>query len=130
METQQTSEDRIVTAPAEELAAWDKYKTESKITTIPVPYAFVAGGVNVAGVVFVENPVENSSTKGTAVGAIIGTYTLNRQHTTVNLYDPTGNLLRLGLAMDVQHGTLKARICNRKWNGDWNCSGWSVIASW
>lgn len=130
MEFPSTSADRTVEASAEELASWELYKKESKITKIPIPYAFVLGGVNVAGVLYLEDPVENSSTDGAAVGAIVGIYHLDQSHATVRLYDPTNNILRLELALSIKDGTLNARLCNRKWNGRWNCSGWKTVASW
>ena len=45
-----------------------------------------------AGVFNLEDPVENSSTEGAAVGAIIGIYRLDKNKTDVSLYDPTGNV--------------------------------------
>jgi hypothetical protein len=60
--------------------------------------------VNVAGVFHLEDPVENSSTEGAAIGAIIGVYRLDKNKTDVKLYDPTGNVLRLdmNIAANVQ----------------------------
>jgi uncharacterized membrane protein affecting hemolysin expression len=86
--------------------------------------------VNVAGVFYLEDPVENSSTEGAAIGAIIGVYRLDRNNTDVRLYDPTGNVLRLDIVLSFAEGVLKARICNRSWNGSWNCSRYTTLASW
>ena len=130
MKVENAGEARTVEASAEELAAWEKYKAEAQIKSIPIPYAFVSGGVNVAGVFYLEDPVENSSTEGAAVGAIIGIYRLDRNKTDVKLYDPTGNVLRLDIVLSLAERVLKARICNRRWNGSWNCSGYTTLASW
>lgn len=55
MQVENTAETRTVEASAEELAAWEKYKAEAQIKSIPIPYAFVSGGVNVAGVFYLED---------------------------------------------------------------------------
>jgi hypothetical protein len=54
--------ENTVAASAEELVAWEKYKAEAQIKSIPIPYIFTTGGVNVVGVFNLEDPVENSST--------------------------------------------------------------------
>jgi hypothetical protein len=122
--------ENTVAASAEELVDWEKYKAEAQIKSIPIPYIFATGGVNVAGVFNLEDPVENSSTDGTAIGAIIGVYRLDKNNPNVKLYDPTGNILRLNIELNFVERVLKARICNRKWNGSWNCSGYATLASW
>lgn len=130
MNVDNANKDRNLDATPEELKAWEKYKAEFTIKAIPIPYVFASGGVNVAGVFSLEDPAENSSTDGAAVGAIIGIYHLDRNNADVKLYDPTGNLLRLDIVLSFDDGILKARLCNRKWNGSWNCSDYTTLASW
>ncbi|MDX2272423.1 MAG: hypothetical protein NW237_10825 [Cyanobacteriota bacterium] len=130
MQLENTSEARIVEASPEELTSWEKYKTETQIKSIPIPYAFVSVGVNAAGIFYLEDPVENSSTEGAAVGAIIGAYRLDKNKTDVKLHDLSEYRLHLDIVLIFVERVLKARICNHRWNGSWKSSDYTTLVSW
>ncbi len=120
----------ILKATPEELDARVKFAAIATVSTIPIPYAFVSGGVNVTGIFNLKNPVEDSNTEGVAIGAIIGPYFLNKDRTTVRLYDPTNSLLRLDIEIRFANSDLRARICRADLFDGWKCSGWEALASW
>lgn len=122
--------DRDVAASEVELAKWKVFKEKTNLTVIPIPYAVVLGGVNIVGVFYLNDPVENSYTDGAAVGAIIGIYHLDKNKTEVKLYDPTENLLRLDIILSFTERFLKARVCSRTFTGGWSCSDYATLASW
>lgn len=120
----------ILKATPEELEAREKFAAVVSVSTIPIPYVFASGGVNVTGIFNLKNPVEDSNTEGVAIGAIVGSYFLNKDRTTVGLYDPTGSLLRLDTEIRFANRDLRARICRANFFDGWKCSGWETLASW
>jgi hypothetical protein len=125
----------LVEPTREERASWQEFTAERAkkgkgIKEIPIPYGFTIGAVTITGVFHLREPVESSSTDGVVVGAINGTYHLDKDHTGAKFYDPTGNILRLEIELDFGGKTLKARLCHRNWDGSWKCSGWVTLASW
>ncbi len=97
--------------------------------TLPIPYAFTIGAVNVVGVFYLRDPIESSSTEGAVAGAINGTYNLDRDNADATFYDPTGSLLKLELNLNFQERRLRARLCSRTFTG-WKCSDWKTLVSW
>jgi hypothetical protein len=120
----------ILKANPEELEAREKFAAVAAVSTIPIPYVFVSGGVNVTGIFNLRSPVEDSNTEGVAIGAIVGTYFLNKDRTTVSLYDPTSSLLRLDIEIRFANSDLRARICRTDLFDGWKCGGWETLASW
>ncbi|RCJ30100.1 hypothetical protein A6769_34295 [Nostoc punctiforme NIES-2108] len=110
--------------------SWDDYKSQVNLIEIPIPYAGTVGGVSVTGIFYLKDPVEDSYTDGAAIGLVNGTYHLDKNKTEIKLYDPSGNLLRLEIVLSFTDEVLKARLCNRRWNGSWRCSDYVTLASW
>ncbi len=119
---------------AEEKSAWDLYMSKNAAAeaavTVPIPYAFVLGAVNVAGIVYLRDPVEDSYTEGALVGVVSGTYKLDKSKTSATFYDPTGTLIKVELRADFGDKCLMGRICNRTFTGGWSCTDWTTLASW
>jgi hypothetical protein len=123
-----------VDASAEEMQDWegrmdqlsvDDPRDEFKGTkAFPIPYAFVTGPVNVAGVLYLKTPVEDSYTDGAFVGAVVGTYRLDRRKTETCA---SNGIIRVCLRLSFEEGSLYYRFCNRKLNGKWSCGGWKRI---
>jgi hypothetical protein len=123
----------LVDATPEEMAAWEAYlprQEAAEAITIPIPYAFPLGAVNIAGVIYLRDPAEDSYTEGAIIGVVNGTYKLDKSKTSATFYDPTGALVKVELKLEFTPGRLKGRICNRTFTGGWNCSGWTTLASW
>ncbi|MCB2063815.1 MAG: hypothetical protein KDE25_10245 [Novosphingobium sp.] len=98
--------------------------------SIDVPYQFAGYGFTVIGVVHVADNIENSSTEGVFAGAVIGTYNIDRNSGAVDIYDPTGNVLKVPIFMNFNDRKIELRIDNRNIDGSWNEGDWFVIASW
>lgn len=103
--------------------------------TIPIPYAFPLGAVNIAGVLYIRTPVENSYTDGAIIGVVNCTYRLDKNKTDLSCKDPTGRILKINLRLDFGRKVLEGRACNGSLGGfpprfRWSCSGWKTLASW
>jgi hypothetical protein len=110
-----------------EIVEWKEFVKRTGIKSVDVPYTFSVGAITVTGVVHLRNPLTDSSTEGLVVGAVNGTYSLDRNQTEAKIYDPTGNLLRLVIIFDVAGKELRARLDNREWSGGWNEGDWVII---
>jgi hypothetical protein len=123
-----------VDATEEEMQEWnsrsnsimiDDPREDFKDTkAIPIPYAFVTGGVNVAGVFYLKEKVEDSYTDGAFIGVVVGTYRLDRRRTETCA---SNGIIKVCLRVSFSDRTLYYRFCNRKWNGKWSCSGWRRV---
>jgi hypothetical protein len=110
-----------------EIADWKDFVKRSGIKSIDVPYFFTVGAVTVTGTLHIREPFTDSSTDGVVVGAVNGTYNLNKNSSEAKLYDPTGNLARLVIVFDVGAKELKARLDTRRWDGGWDEGSWAII---
>lgn len=114
-------------ATQEEIESWKKFVASTGIKSIDIPYVVTVGAVTIVGVFHLRDPFEDSSTEGAVAGAIIGTYNLDRNNGTAEIYDPTRNLLRLVIVLDLPGRELKARIDTRQWTGGWSEGSWAII---
>ena len=110
-----------------EIEKWKKFVAESRVTSIDIPYTFSVGAATVVGAFHLKDPFEDSSTEGAIAGVLIGTYNLNRNNPQAEIYDPTGNVLRLVLVLDFANREFKGRFDNRNWDGSWNEGSWAII---
>lgn len=108
-------------------AKWEDFKSQYNLTTIDIPYAFTIGAINIAGLFHMRDPFEDSSTDGVVVGVVNGSYNLDKNNSTVELYDPTRQLFRLVMQLNIPGRELRGRFDNRKWDGGWNEGDWAVI---
>jgi hypothetical protein len=126
------------TVSAREQEAFEQYReairsgkhSEFDRLTIPIPYDLPLGGVNISGILYLRDPIEDSSTKGLVIGAVNGSYELDRNHTLATFYDPTGALLKVEIRLDFVAHKLEVRICRRTITGGWKCSPWNTIVTW
>lgn len=103
------------------MAEWRSGNLES----IPIPYGFTIKAVTIAGVVYFRDPVENTSTEGFVVGAVNGTYKLDKDKTRVRLYDPTGALLRLVIELNLSKQYVRFRLDTKQiFSGKWSKGSW------
>ena len=97
------------------------------ISAIPVPYAVTLGAVNIAGVLYLENPIENSYSDGAFIGVVVGTYHIDKNHAEASA---DNGILKVSVKLDFAGSKLYGRLCTRKPFGGWDCSDWEEIASW
>lgn len=128
-----------VDATADEQEAFKKYlkflgkDPDIKVLDISIPYFNIPIGVALAtGVLYIRDPVENSSTDGVLAGAVIGTYHFDKDKTENSFYDPTGALYRIDLKISFNDKNLVGRSCSRsnRFPFPWRCGGWVLLASW
>ncbi len=120
-----------VTRPsALELKAWETFKADAKLTQIPIPYTVTLGAVTFVGVVYLKQPIGDTHTDGVCLGAVNGTYHLDRHEVDVSLLDPTGHVLRADIVLNGETDTLKGRLCTRRWDGSWRCGPYVLLAAW
>lgn len=106
---------------------WKGFVQKVGIQSIDIPYVVALGAVNGTGVFRLRDPFEESSTEGVVVGAVNGTYRLDRSNTEAHLYDPTGNLIRLVVVLNLPGKELRARIDTRRWDGKWDEGSWAIL---
>lgn len=92
-----------------------------------IPYAFNAYGFQVAGVVHVREPVEDTYTDGVVVGPASGNYRLDRNTVGVDLYDPTGQVIGITVQLDIYQRFVRARVKTRRPDGGWDETGWVTV---
>lgn len=107
---------------------WDNYVKSSGLKTIPIPYALSVYAITIGGILYLNDPLKESSTEGAFAGAVNGTYSLNKNNTEAKFYDPTGQLLRAVLVLDFSgNGELRVRVDTRRWDGKWNEGSWAIL---
>lgn len=89
-----------------------------------IPYTFNVDGCQVTGVVHLTDKIENTSTDGVVVGPVLGNYNLNGAGFQADLLDPTRELLRLIIQIDVNLRFVQGRFDTRRFDGKWNEGGW------
>jgi hypothetical protein len=94
---------------------------------VPIPYAITLGGVNIAGILYLADPIEDSYTDGAFIGVVIGTYHLAKDHLEACA---DNGLLRVCVKIDLENRILYGRYCTRKINGGWDCRDWEEILRW
>jgi hypothetical protein len=121
----------------------DRWREEiyRPLNVLPVPYAFILGGVNVWGILYLNlvDPTK-SWTEGRFIGIVVGNYLLSKDHTDVCAEDPLGRILKACLKLDLQAKKLEGRLCNWKTTGskgsppsftaEWECGPWVPIITW
>jgi hypothetical protein len=96
-----------------------------------VPYAFSLYGVAVTGVLYINDPIDDSYTEGVVAGAVTGGYKLTRGAFETVLYDPTGRVVRFNVQLDYgATRMLRASVCTGNLSGGWDCPPWTDILSW
>jgi hypothetical protein len=104
-----------------------KVEVRGDFSTVPIPYTIALGGVNVLGVFYLTDPVENSYTDGAFVGVVVGSYHLDKH----NLEACADNgLIRVCVRIDFPHRKLYGRACHREITGHWKCDNWGEILKW
>jgi hypothetical protein len=114
------------TAEEKEIEAWKKYVIEKHLKSIDIPFAFSTGAVNVAGVMHLRDPFDDSSAEAIAAGAVIGQCELDRNRTDCRIYDPTGNVFRFVMELSFPGRELRGRVDTRQWDGRWSEGSWFV----
>lgn len=105
------------TMTKEDLDGWKTFVSQSKLQAIPIPIFVTIGGVTITGVIYLRDPVEDSSAEGVIAGAINGRFNLDKRHTKESFYDPTKHILRLDIIFDSDG--LRVVLYHRKWIGGW-----------
>jgi hypothetical protein len=95
--------------------------------SVPIPYAFSIGAVTILGTLYLRDPLENTYTDGVLVGAVNGTYHIDKD----NAEACATGVVKVCLRIKFDERVLEARICSpRLWPPGWDCHGWKRIASW
>lgn len=121
------TEVEIEAASIDEMKSWEEYLNRVDPKSIDIPFAFSIVAVNIAGIAHIKNPIEETSIEGAALGAINGSFRLDKNKQRVKLYDPTGIFLRLVIELKIPNGYFRARIDTRKWDGSWNKGSWIYV---
>lgn len=111
------------------------YETLQALGIIPIPYAFVLGGVNFAGYVGVNTTKpKDTYTEGVFAGLVTCSYFLNRNGSEVCC---NGVGIRACINLDVDGKNLKGSFYYRKIDCDlsgcsasWKKEGETTLASW
>lgn len=115
---------------SDDLKAWEDFKKSRQLRSIDIPYTFSAWGCVVSGIVHVTDNADDTWTEGIVTGAVLATYRADRNSGAVDLYDPTGQLLKLVVFIDVAGREIRFRFDNRNWDGSWNEGDWAVMVRW
>jgi hypothetical protein len=128
--------DTIEEITNEEEVAFEKLKAELLVDddraefegskTLPIPYAFGVGVVNISGILYLKDRVEDSYTKGIFTGIVVGTYSLSRNKTEACA---NNGLIKGCVRLDLAGRALYCRACNRDWRGRWKCGSWKKVIS-
>tara|TARA_R110002033_G_C3768549_1_gene227965 strand:- start:170 stop:556 length:387 start_codon:yes stop_codon:yes gene_type:complete len=119
--------DPIEIASAEEMKAWNEYLKSVNPKSLDIPFAFSVAAVNIGGIAHIKNPIEDTWIEGAALGVINGSFRLDKNNQSAKLYDPTGNLLRLVIELNIPGGYFRARVDTRRWDGKWNKGSWAYV---
>jgi hypothetical protein len=115
----------------DEQRAIDEYKKYCESTNKPfrseILYAFPVWGVVFTGVLYLENPPENSSTKGVVTGLTVPVgYTLDRNGALLDV--PTSPLSIIHVAFDWPNRRVGCYL--EWWEGQWKTSDWVFPVTW
>jgi len=127
MENSQDSSNTTLKATPEEMEAFKTHLENAQPESLDIPFAFTVVAVTIAGVAHIKDPIENSWIEGGAVGAINGTFKLDKNKQNAKLYDPTGIILRLVAELKIPSNYFRVRIDTRKWTGEWNKGTWIYV---
>lgn len=117
----------ILVSSEDELKSWNVYLKTVNPKSLDIPFVFSVAAVNLAGVVHIENPIEDTWIEGAAIGVVNGTFKLDKNKQSAKLYDPTRNLLRLVIELNIPSGYIRARVDTRRWDGKWNKGSWAYF---
>lgn len=107
---------------------YDFIHHSSKGVVLSIPYALTLGAVNVAGTLYVADPINDSFTDGAFVGVVVGTYHIDKNN--IEACSDNG-LIKVCVKLDFSARKLQGRLCTRNvFGGGWDCGGWSDIVSW
>jgi len=99
-----------------------------KSVVVPIPYAFVLGAVNIAGIFYLSDPLDESYSDGSFVGVVVGTYRIDKNNAEASA---DNGLLKVSIRIDIAARKIQGRLCTRNiFNGGWDCGGWSDILTW
>lgn len=103
-----------------DLREWKDFLARTGIKSIDIPITVTIGAVTIVGILRVRDPIEDSSFEGICIGVISGTINLDKNRAEAKLYDPTGQLFRLVITLDLKVPELKARLDTRRFDGRWS----------
>ena len=99
------------------------------VKSVPIPYVIPLEAVVFVGVLYLNDPVEDSYTDGAFAGAVNGTYHIDKNEAEVCGVNDLG-VLKACIKIDFGAKKLYGRICVPKPFGGWKCGDWQELISW
>jgi hypothetical protein len=96
---------------------------------VSIPYTVPVEGVVFIGVLYINDPLEDSYTEGKFVGVVNGTYRIDKNNPEVCEVGPLG-LQKACIKIDFAHRKLFGKFCVHQLGGGWLCGEWVELVSW
>jgi hypothetical protein len=136
MNNLQLEEDVLIDVTPEELQILQKHAENFYLTpgeklgtkTVNIPYNVSLGAVNISGVLYLKNPIEDSWTNGVMTGVANGTFKLDKNNSSQNFYGP---FTKINVNANFTEKEMIATLYLQDLlTGKWKKKGWTYLARW